>query len=132
MRVGRFCWWYESGDGTLPAEPPEIGRRRAELLAELDTLGQHRPADAWIAGMRVYYRVDDRRPASADSAARACRAVAWWCAALRAYAAQARNDIAAADSGFSVALSTMPDSTRCAWRDISALLPGDSRGDGTH
>jgi hypothetical protein len=127
VRVGRFCWWYEEGQPQGPAEPEEIGRRRAELLAELDALGERRPGDPWIAGMRVYYRVDDRQPALADSVARECRAAGWWCTALRAYAAQARNDVVAADSGFAIALAAMPDSTRCRWTDIRSLLPGDAR-----
>jgi hypothetical protein len=127
VRVGRFCWWYEEGAATLPIEPEEIVHRRLELLAELDTLGRRHPADPWLAGMRVYYRVDNLQPGLADSAARECHATRWWCTALTAYAAQARNDLAAADSGFGSALAAMPDSTRCRWEDITTLLPGDTR-----
>lgn len=128
VKVGRFCWWYDDGAVPRAAEPEEVSRRRESLLAELDALGRRRPADPWIAGMRVYYRIDNRRPALADSAARECAASAWWCSALRAYAAHARNNAAAADSGFAAALGAMPDSTRCAWLDIATLLPAGTRG----
>ncbi|MDB4886198.1 MAG: hypothetical protein JWN79_1636 [Gemmatimonadetes bacterium] len=127
VRVGRFCWWYEGAESAHPAEPAAVAERRAELLRELDALGERHPADRWISGMRVYYRLEDGHPASADSVARECRAEAWWCSALRASAAHARGDLAVADSGFAAALAAMPDSTRCAWRDISSLLPGDAR-----
>ena len=128
VRVGRYCWWFEGGDDAAPPpEPEEIGRRRAELLRELDTLGERHPGDPWIAGMRVYYRLEQGQPASADTVARDCRATGWWCTALRATAAHARGDLATADSAFGVALAAMPDSARCAWRDITALLPAELR-----
>jgi hypothetical protein len=93
----------------------------------LDALGARHPADDWLAGMRVHYRVDARRYAAADSAARSCVAARWWCDALVGYAGQARGDARVADSAFAVALAGMPDSTRCAWSDIAILLPGDAR-----
>jgi len=126
VHVGRFCWWYEEG-ATIPSEPEEVTRRRAELLAELDDLGARLPQDPWIAGMRVYYRVDNRQAALAADAAAQCATAGWWCTALRAWAAQAAGDAAAADSGFSAALAAMPDSTRCAWTNIAPLLPGGVR-----
>ena len=127
VRIGRFCWWYEDASVGLPAEPEEIGQRRTVLLASLDTLAEKHPGDPWITGIRVYYRVDNRQPAFADSAARACRGERWWCAALVAYAARARGALADADSGFADALSSMPDSVRCAWRDIAPVLPPGPR-----
>lgn len=127
VRVGRFCWWYEEGGASSRPEPPEVSRRRGELLQQLDALGQRHPADAWIAGMRVYYRVEDERPDAADSVARACEASGWWCAALRGYAAQARGDVRGADSAFTTALALMPDSTRCTWRNVAVLLPPGAR-----
>lgn len=127
VRIGRFCWWADDGAAPPPAEPPEIARRREELLAELDALGRRRPGDGWIAGMRVYYRIDNRQPALADSAARECGGGGWWCTALRAWAAHARGAAVAADSGFTAALAAMPDSTRCAWRDVAVILPPPHR-----
>lgn len=127
VHVGRFCWWYEGGDTELPPEPQEVTRRRSELLAELDALGTRHPGDAWIAGMRAYYRIEQGQARAADSVATDCKATRWWCTALRAYAAHAQGNHFAADSGFSAALAAMPDSTRCAWRDIAPLLSGSAR-----
>jgi hypothetical protein len=128
VRVGRFCWWYEDGTPAPGPEAESIARWRTELLAELDALGEQHPGDDWLAGMRVHYRVDARRYAAADSAARSCVATRWWCDALVGYAGQARGDARTADSAFAAALAAMPDSTRCSWSDIATLLPGDSRG----
>src|SRR4051812_20647847 len=82
VRLGRYCWWYDETTPTLPPENETIGTRRAELIAQLDALAALHPGDDWLAGMRVHYRVDARRLASADSVARDCRATGWWCAAL--------------------------------------------------
>jgi hypothetical protein len=127
VRIGRFCWWNDDG-AVAPAEPARVGERRAELLSELDSLGALLPTDNWLTGIRVYYRIEARQLSRADTVARQCRGSAWWCSALAAYVARTRGDAVAADSGFSAALTQMPDTLRCAWRDISVLLPGDSRG----
>ena len=58
VQLGRYCWWYDEVPPDLPPEANQITRRRAELLATLDALGQRHPGDDWIAGMRVHYRID--------------------------------------------------------------------------
>jgi hypothetical protein len=127
VRIGRFCWWNDEG-APIPAEPERVGERRAALLSELDSLGTLLPTDNWLTGIRVYYHIEARQLARADTVARECRASTWWCSALVAYVARTRGDAVAADSGFAAALVQMPDTLRCAWRDISMLLPGDARG----
>ena len=127
VRVGRFCWWYDGDTPMFPPEAPAIGKRRAELLAELDLLASRYPGDDWLAGMRVHYRVDGRAPAAADSIARECRASAWWCAALVGYAAHARGDAARADSAFMSAVAMMDSTQACAWRDVAPLLNDGDR-----
>lgn len=127
VRLGRFCWWYDGGMPSFPPEAEAIGRRRGELLAELDQLAAKYPGDDLLVGLRVHYRVDGRAPAAADSVARACRASAWWCAALVGYAAHARGDGIRADSAFTVAVALMPAEQACAWRDIAPLLNDDDR-----
>jgi hypothetical protein len=128
VHLGRFCWWYDDYTPALPPEPESIVRRRNALVALFDTLSRRLPGDDWLAGMRVHYRIDARRFDAADSAARDCRATGWWCRALTGYAAHARGDAARADSSFGAALAAMPDTVRCAWTDIRALIPGDARG----
>ena len=128
VRLGRFCWWYDEYAPSLPPESDVVTSRRAELLAELDSLAERHPGDDWLAAMRVHYRVDARHLEAADSVARGCRATRWWCDALLGYAAHVLGDAHRADSAFSAALSTMDDTTRCRWTDIHTLLPNDSRG----
>ena len=110
VQLGRYCWWYDEVPPNLPPEADSIGRRRAELLATLDALGERHPGDDWIAGMRVHYRIDGKNAASADSVARACGATTWWCLALVGYADHRLGRPAAAESAFVDALAAMPDS----------------------
>jgi hypothetical protein len=127
VRLGRYCWWYDETAPNLPKEDESITRRRSALIAELDALADRHPGDDWLAGMRVHYRVDARRPEQADSVAGSCRSTRWWCDALVGYAAHVRGDPARADSAFSSALAGMDEATRCQWTDIHMLLPSDSR-----
>lgn len=127
VQLGRYCWWYDEVPPDIPPESDQITRRRAELLATLDALGERHPGDDWIAGMRVHYRIDGKNAASADSVARACHATSWWCQALVGYADHRLGQSAAAESAFVAALAAMPDSTGCNWRDIAVLLPSNTR-----
>jgi hypothetical protein len=54
VQLGRYCWWYDEVPPDIPPEASQITRRRAELLASLDALGERHPGDDWIAGMRVH------------------------------------------------------------------------------
>lgn len=128
VHVGRFCWWSDESKPDLPPEAPSVVARRYLLVSLFDSLAAVHPGDDWLVGMAVHYRVEAHQLAGADSAARACRGTAWWCAALVGYAAQARGAIAVADSAFTAALTRMPEEQRCQWTDIRTLLPGDARG----
>ena len=130
VQLGRYCWWYDEYPIKLPPEPNSIVRRRLNLIATLDSLGELHPGDDWIAAMRVHYRLDGKDAAltaSADTVARACRATTWWCLALVGYADHLLGQAAAAESAFTGALEKMPDDERCKWQDISVLLPSNTR-----
>jgi hypothetical protein len=127
VQLGRYCWWYDEVPPVLPPEPRPVSRRRDALLRTLDSLGDLHPGDEWIAGMRVHYRIDGGNAGAADSAARECRATAWWCLALVGYAEHVLGQAAAAETAFVDAFGAMPEKERCAWRDISTLLPAKTR-----
>jgi hypothetical protein len=127
VQLGRFCWWYDGEPPNLPPEAAQITRRRAELLSTLDVLGERRPGDPWITGMRVHYRIDGRNFTGADSVARGCGASPWWCHALMGYADHSLGRAAAAESAFTEALAGMPEADGCRWRDIAVLLPSNTR-----
>jgi hypothetical protein len=123
-RIGRFCYWHGETPDTAPPEPATIVRGRHALLRVLDSAARMAPADGWIAGQRVRYRLEAGAPDSAVAAISVCGAAAWWCDALLGLALHAGRHFAAAESAFDAALSEMPDSVRCAWTDLSPLLEG--------
>jgi hypothetical protein len=124
VRIGRYCYWR--GDETEteePTEKPEFSLRRTQLLALLDSASTLLPGDSWIAGQRVRYLVEAKRPDDAIRFAREqCKAPASWCAALAGYAAHVGGQYVLADSAFGDALAKMDSSERCKWIDISPLL----------
>ena len=128
VQLGRFCWWYDEVPPVIPPEPRAVSRHRDALLVTLDSLGELHPGDEWIAGLRVHYRIEGGKAAAADTVARECRAAAWWCLTLVGYAGHVLGQAAAAETAFVDAFGAMPEKERCAWRDISTLLPSKARG----
>src|SRR3970282_376933 len=57
-RIGRFCYWYDERDTSLPAEPPRVREARARFLAELEAFHRQLPKDDWLLGQRVRYLVE--------------------------------------------------------------------------
>ncbi len=126
-RVGRYCLFHGDGPGWEPrAEHPDVRRGRWALIRRLDRAARALPGDGWIAGQRVRYLVGAGRPAAAAAAARACRAEAWWCRALEAFALHRAGEPRAADDVFADALAAMPDATRRRWTDPAALLEDEA------
>ena len=127
VRLGRFCYWHDEGSPAGPEEPPAIAPLRERLTTRLDSAAALLPGDGWIVGQQVRYLVESGRHAEALDAAERCRAERWWCVALGAFVLHGEGDHAAADSGFDLALATMPPEERCAWEDLSDLLPPRAR-----
>lgn len=128
-RTGRYCYWHDgSAKPPDPREQPRVTSGRTELLRTLDSLARLVPADSWIAGQRVRYRLDAGDTTDAVRVAeRECRSDLWWCAALQGHARHAAGDHPAAAHAFDVALSMMDAERRCDWDDPSVLLDPDAR-----
>ena len=123
-RIGRFCYWYEEGDTTLPKDPPAIHRARAQLLTTLAEVAAQQPSSGWIAGQQVRYLVEQGEADSASALAGRCRSIAWWCDALAGFAHHVAGRFAASDSLFARSLSAMPEELRCFWADWTMVLDG--------
>lgn len=95
---------------------------RERLLEQFTLAAMRLPANDYIAGQRVRLLLDQGRLGGALGAARECRATAWWCAALRGHVLHLGGDIGGADDAFAESLAAMPDSTRCAWTDLSRVV----------
>ena len=126
--VGRFCFWHEgSDDRPPPPEPDGVPAARDTLLARLDAAAARAPADGWVLGQRVRYRIEADRAREAAAVAAACGAEPWWCAALEGAARHAAGEFQAAERGFDRALEAMPAATRERWTDLSPILDRDAR-----
>jgi hypothetical protein len=85
------------------------------------------PGDAWIAGQRVRFALDQSDTAQAMAAAVDCRADKWWCSALSGYVSWVRGRLAESDSTFLAALDQTPARMRCNWTDHAMLFRGEDR-----
>jgi hypothetical protein len=120
VRIGRFCYWYDSTPPPALPEAPQVRAERERFLSALEEAAVAHPRDPWIPGQRVRYLLDAGRAAGAARVP--CGAMTWWCAALRGLALHVKQDYAAADSAYSAALAHMPRDLRCEWLDLSPLL----------
>jgi len=126
--VGRFCYRRASGsERPPPPEPAGVPALRDSLLEVLDAAAAAAPSDGWIAGQRVRYRIEAGRANDALEVAGACRAEAWWCAALRGAAHHAAGDFAAAERAFDQVLAAMPAAERDRWSDLAPILDARAR-----
>lgn len=123
-RIGRFCYWYDDGDTTLPAEPARVVEARARFLAELELFHRQLPGDDWVLGQRVRYLVEHGDTGAALAITRSCGPGHWWCEALAGFARHAAGRFLEAEQAFDRALETMPDPVRCEWTDWTDLLDG--------
>ena len=125
--IGRLCYWDRVRDtGTPKPEDPVVTEARLALLAALDSAANLIPGDEWIANQRVRYLVEARRRDDALKVAEKCGSKdPWWCHALVGYVLHSFLEFSAAESQFKAALNTMPDSERCRWNDLSAILEKD-------
>ncbi len=116
-RIGRFCYWYDDGDTSLPAEPEPIKTSRDRLLATLASAHADRPDSDWLVGQRVRYLIEQGAVDSAVSVALRCGATAWWCDALGGMALHAAERFPEAETAFRTAVAGMPEPVRCIWTD---------------
>lgn len=99
-----------------------IREARLRLIAELDSLQPHSARDLWLLGQRVRFRIDQGLLHDADSILATCLAE-FFCDAYRGLVATRRRAWALSDSLFVAAVVSLQGEARCAWTDISALLP---------
>jgi hypothetical protein len=128
--IGRYRYAAGEADALTPppAEPAAIGEARRSLLKTLDSASRAMPGDEWVRGRLVWYAIEAGDTAAAVAAARHCRDddVPWWCDALLGLALHASHQFVMAERAFDRALAAMPDSTRCRWTDMAAVLDGEA------
>jgi hypothetical protein len=125
--IGRFCQWNSVDDTVPPPEPKGIRKAREKLIANLEGLSRKAPYDGWITGQRIRYLLEAGNDSGAVAVARSCSAVEWWCAALLGLTLHESGLGLGADSAFSHAIATMPETERCRYTDMSLVLNGAQR-----
>lgn len=123
-RIGRFCLTHGSDrdDWVAPPEDEQTAAGRATLIDHLGQAAERIPGDGWIAGQRVRYLVEARRPDEAVAAAAECRAEGWWCSALRGFVHHYAGNAAEAEAAFADALVGMEQEERARWSDLTMIL----------
>ncbi len=105
----------------------KVRAARALLIDRFARSALLAPTDGFIVGQRVRFLVDQDLPDSALVIARACRADAWWCAALQGYVEAHLGHSARAEQAFASARDSMSAAARCQWDDIGQLLSTEER-----
>jgi hypothetical protein len=126
-QVGRFCYWYDEGDSTLPRELERVTQARDRLLRTLDSLGTLQPGDNWINGQRVRYHLEAGRPDAALRVAESCRSYGWWCDAITGLALHELRRYPEAEAAYARVLAAVTPRERCAWRDLTPYLDDETR-----
>lgn len=121
-RIGRFCYWYDERDTSLPKEPEPIKIARARLNASLASAQNDLPSSNWLVGQRIRYLLEHQEPDTGLTVAARCGAAPWWCSALAGLSLHIAERFAAADSAFETALAQMPPALRCSWTDWTVVL----------
>jgi len=128
VRIGRLCWWDNNDDGVPAPEPASVRDARSRLLDDLARAAATDSANAWVAGQRVRYALEARRPADALAAATVCASTPTWCLGLRGVAYHVTNRPTEAAAAFDSADALRTSAERCAWYDLSPWLePGTAR-----
>lgn len=112
-QIGRICIWYGGEDETdFPAEAPEVGMARKELLKTLARAQDVAP-DQWILGQLVRYLAESGNYGQAESVARACGIPeTWWCTSLVGYALHLQGRWVEAEAAFREAAANLPKKER--------------------
>ena len=124
--IGRICIWFGGeGETGFPAEWPEVGEARIDLISFLTETAERVP-DRWVIGQLVYYLIEARDVDGATRVATDCgiREV-WWCAALRGYILHLTADYVASEEAFREALALMPPDERERWMSPRFVLTED-------
>lgn len=133
VRIGRMCWFDDGDNSAPPPEPAGIRAARDRLLEQLARAAAADSVNEWVAGQRVRYLLEARRPDSALAVTRACSAVGastvtLWCLGLRGTVLHATHQAAAAAAAFDSADALRTPAERCQWYDVSPWLEsGEAR-----
>lgn len=126
--IGRLCVWDDGDEQEPRPEPPEVGRDRNELLAELAALADSIPGDHWVFGQRMRYLAEAGRLEDAEKLATACGLPdRWRCDAYLGFALHLQGRVPASADAFDRALAAMPTDLRAEWTDPTPLLDGPLR-----
>lgn len=87
---------------------------------------ERHPTDEYAQGQAVFALTRAGALGRARRVVEGCRASRWWCAMLRGHVAAESGSLMASEEAFEEMLSLMPEEDRCAWTDLSSILPSQA------
>lgn len=129
-RIGRICIWFGGPEEeNFPAEPPETGMARSDLVGTLQRVNREL-ASPWVLGQLVHYLAEAGNLPAAERIAEACGIdEGWWCDALRGYVRHLEGRYPEAEEAFQEALAGMPEGQRERWLTPRYVLSRSERRD---
>jgi hypothetical protein len=132
--------WHEGDDSTLADEALSIDnglrakgrepirRKRAEVLALLDSAATIAPDVGWVLDQRVRLYVDQREFDRAETVATdECHLTTAYCALLAGYVLLSRGEKHAASAAFDRSVALMSALDRCRYLDIRVFLQSEDQ-----
>ena len=121
--IGNICIWFGGEDeASFPAEWPEVGEARVELISFLSAVADRAP-DRWVLGHLVYYLIENRDVSGATRVATECGiSEEWWCSALQGYILHLTANYVDSEAAFREAVASMPPEERAEWMSPRYVL----------
>jgi hypothetical protein len=102
---------------------PAVCRSWAGGVASFVDLAERYPDDEYVQGQAVFALTRARALQQARLVANRCTSTGWWCSMLSAHVHAEAGELVEAEGVFARMLTQMPEAVRCAWTDLSWVLP---------
>ncbi len=115
-------------DGAIdPKLRPTISFARDTAIAVMDSALTAMPGNMAVTGQMVRLLVDQGNLERAARVAAGCKALEYWCFALRGYVSALAGNVVTAGTEYATAAAWIIEGDRCTWTDVGTLLDSAAR-----